>query len=132
MSSRRIVVIALVAAAAAGLIAHSLLWNFVTDDAFISFVYSRNLAKHGQLVFNLGEHVEGYTNFLWTVLLAGLMKVGLQPEIMSRVLGTYCGCTTLFVVARASARLRGEWRLWDALPALILCGVPGFACWSSG
>ena len=41
--------------AALALIAHSLVFNFVTDDAFISFVYSRNLAEHGQLVFNLGE-----------------------------------------------------------------------------
>ena len=132
MNFGRAIVIALLVAAAVALVAHSLVFNFVTDDAFISFVYSRNLAEHGQLVFNLGERVEGYTNFLWTVLLAALMKVGLQPEIMSRVLGTAAGCATLFVVARASARLRGEWKLWDALPSLILCGVPGFACWSSG
>ena len=64
--------VALLVVAAAALVAHSLVFNFVTDDAFISFVYSRNLAEHGQLVFNLGEQpVEGYTNFLWTVLLAG-------------------------------------------------------------
>ncbi|HZS42177.1 MAG TPA: hypothetical protein VFF06_35350 [Polyangia bacterium] len=141
MSSRRIVVIALVAAAAAGLIAHSLLWNFVTDDAFISFVYSRNLARHGQLVFNLGERVEGYTNFLWTVLLAGLLKVGLAPEVMSRVLGTAAAIGTMITCAFASRRVRAnaagagaapEWSAWDALPAIILCGVPGFACWASG
>src|SRR5438034_301247 len=36
------------------LVAHLLVFNFVTDDAFISFVYARNLAQHGQLVFNLG------------------------------------------------------------------------------
>src|SRR3954462_15635353 len=89
-------------------VAHVLVFNFVTDDAFISFVYSRNLARHGQLVFNLGERVEGYTNFLWTVLLAGLMKVGLQPEIMSRVLGTWCAVSTLFVCALGSKWLRGD------------------------
>src|SRR5437763_718543 len=101
MSSRRMLVAAGVAAtlalAAAALVAHSLVWNFVTDDAFISFVYSRNFARHGQLVFNLGERVEGYTNFLWTVLLAAFMKVGLAPEIMSRVLGTAFGAATLGV-----------------------------------
>jgi hypothetical protein len=126
---------ALLAAAAAALIVHSLLWNFVTDDAFISFVYSRNLARHGALVFNLGERVEGYTNFLWTVLLAGLLKVGLAPEVMSRVLGTAAACGTLVVCASASRRLRGadaEWSAWDAAPALFLATVPGFACWASG
>jgi hypothetical protein len=124
---------ALVAVAIVILVAHSLVWNFVTDDAFISFVYSRNLAEHGQLVFNLGERVEGYTNFLWTVILAGFYKIGAQPEIVARVLGTLCGAAGLAVAARLSRRLRGgDWSAWDALPALLLAGVPGYACWSSG
>jgi hypothetical protein len=55
--------------ATAVLVPHALLFDFVSDDAYISFRYARNLAEHGQLVFNLGERVEGYTNFLWTVLL---------------------------------------------------------------
>ena len=60
----------LLGVAAVALVAHSLAYNFVTDDAYISFVFSRNLAEHGQLAFNLGQPVEGYTNFLWTVILA--------------------------------------------------------------
>ena len=54
----------LLAAAAIALVVHSLAYNFVTDDAYISFVFSRNLAEHGELTFNLGQPVEGYTNFL--------------------------------------------------------------------
>src|SRR5262247_1530018 len=102
------VVTALVVVAAAALVAHSLLFNFVTDDAFISFVYSRNLAEHGQLVFNLGDRVEGYTNFLWTVVLGLLMKLGIQPDVASRVLGTACGVATLYVVMRLGEKLRGR------------------------
>jgi hypothetical protein len=132
--SRRTLVYTLTALACAALVVHSLVWNFVTDDAFISFVYSRNLAEHGQLVFNLGERVEGYTNFLWTVLLAGFYKLGLPPEFMSRFLGTLAGCATLFVCTRLSRRLREADidSAWDALPAFLLAGVPGYACWSSG
>jgi hypothetical protein len=44
--------------------------NLTMDDAFISFRYSENLAAGHGLVFNQGERVEGYTNFLWTVLMA--------------------------------------------------------------
>ena len=69
--------------AGAVLLWHSLLYNFVTDDAYISFVYSRNFAQHGELAFNLGDRVEGYTNFSWTVLLGLLMKVGIPPELSS-------------------------------------------------
>ena len=120
---------------AAVLCAHSLAFNFVTDDAFISFVYAKNLLHHGALVFNLDERVEGYTNFLWTLVLTAGMAVRVAPEISSRVLGTLCGALTFVVVAGAARRLRGASEspsVWDALPALILAGIPGYACWSSG
>ena len=42
--------------------------RFVQDDAFITYRYARNLARGEGLVFNPGERVEGYTNFLWTVM----------------------------------------------------------------
>src|SRR5256714_11236242 len=113
--------------ATAVLVPHALYFDFVSDDAYISFRYARNLAEHGQLVFNLGERVEGYTNFLWTVLLAGLYKLGLAPESTSRVLGTAFGAATFVTCAYLSRAIRrGEdWQWWDALPALFLAGVPG-------
>src|SRR5438067_8589447 len=96
-------------------------FNFVTDDAFISFVYARNLAEHGQLVFNLGERVEGYTNFLWTVFLAGWMKLGWRPESSSLFFGHAFAAGTLAVCAWLSHRLwsASRWSAWDALPALL-------------
>lgn len=45
-----------------GYLAH-VTW-FLTDDAFISFRYARNLLEGHGLVFNPGEYVEGYSNFL--------------------------------------------------------------------
>ena len=127
-------------AAAVALVAHSLVFNFVTDDAFISFVYSRNLAEHGKLVFNLGEHpVEGYTNFLWTVLLAALLEA--RPRARAHVARARHRLRRGHARHRAPgcrgacARRRGgdvDWSWWDALPALFLAGVPGYACWSSG
>lgn len=42
----------------------------VIDDAYISFQYAKNLTLGRGLVFNPGELVEGYTNFLWVILLA--------------------------------------------------------------
>lgn len=123
---------ALLVPIAAALVIHSLVFDFVCDDAYISFVYARNLADHGQLVFNLGERVEGYTNFLWTVLLAGFMKLGVAPEIASRVLGTGFGIATLVVVARLMRRLRGAPSLWDLVAPALLAASSGYACWCSG
>jgi arabinofuranosyltransferase len=61
----------LVGAGAALLLAHTtfLTW-FICDDAYISFRYALNLARHGEPFYNPGEAVEGYSNFLWVVFLA--------------------------------------------------------------
>ncbi len=49
------------------------------DDMMVSMRYGRNLAEGHGLVWNAGgEHVEGYTNFLWTLVMAGvhLLPIG--------------------------------------------------------
>ena len=122
----------LLGVAAVVLVVHSLAYNFVTDDAYISFVYSRNLAEHGELSFNLGHPVEGYTNFLWTVVLGALMVAGISPEISSRVLGTACALATLYVVFRIMERALGRKTVWATVPPLLLACSSGFACWTSG
>ena len=115
------------------LIWHSLRYSFVTDDAFISFVYSRNLAEHGELVFNPGmDPVEGYTNFLWTLVLGLLMLVGLQPEVTSLVLGTGFALATLVVVQRTAAHIWQGPSWWDQVAPALLALSAGYACWSSG
>ena len=118
--------------AAVILVVHTFAYNFVTDDAYISFVYSRNLAEHGELTFNLGQYVEGYTNFLWTVLLAGFMKLGIEPEVSCRVLALVCSLVTLWLVTRIMDRALGRPSAWSAVPSLLLACSSGFACWTSG
>jgi arabinofuranosyltransferase len=49
---------------------HQLLFATVTEDALVSFRYALNIADGNGPVFNPGERVEGYTNFLWLVLIA--------------------------------------------------------------
>ncbi len=118
--------------ASAILIWHSLQYDFITDDAYISFVFSRNLAEHGQLAFNPGSPVEGYTNFLWTFVLGVLMLVGIPPEIASRVLGTALGIGGLWMSFRITERLLGRGHGLAGLPPLLLAWSSGYACWSSG
>lgn len=120
------------ALAAAILIWHAQQYDFVTDDAFISFVFSRNLAEHGQLAFNLGDPVEGYTNFLWTFLLGALMVVGIPPELAARVLGVGFGLGVLAVTFRIGERVLGRGHPVAGLAPLLLACSSGFACWSSG
>jgi arabinofuranosyltransferase len=47
--------------------------RFPFDDTFISFRYAEHLASGNGLVWNIGgPHTEGYTNFLFVLLLAGV------------------------------------------------------------
>ena len=54
--------------------------RFIVDDAFISFRYARNLDRGFGLVFNPGEHVEGYSNLLWTLLISIPIRLGLDAS----------------------------------------------------
>ena len=68
----------------------------VAEDAFISFRYARNLVAGAGLVWNPGEApVEGYTNFLWVLLLAGFLVGGLEPGAASQAAGVAAGLATL-------------------------------------
>lgn len=62
---------------------HIFEYFFLTDDAYITFRYLKNFLEGHGLVFNLGEAVEGYTNFLWLLLLAPFSSMGFSPEIVA-------------------------------------------------
>ncbi|MBD3257126.1 hypothetical protein GF377_01740 [candidate division GN15 bacterium] len=76
-----------------------------SDDAFISFRYAKNLVDGLGLVYNAGEQVEAYTNFFWTVLVAGGMWLGIEPIIFSKVVGILFYGITAATLAFASCRL---------------------------
>ncbi len=75
------------------------LWPHVTDDAYISFRYAYNLAVGNGLVFNPGEHVEGFSNPLWTLLLAGFFAAsGFPLPDIARSLGLLSALGTLIIL----------------------------------
>ncbi|GAB4330481.1 MAG: hypothetical protein Kow0099_01070 [Candidatus Abyssubacteria bacterium] len=59
------------------------------EDAFITFRYSKHLAEgYGFGAWNVGgQRVEGYTNFLWMLLLAAGASLGIPAPTLSKVLG---------------------------------------------
>jgi arabinofuranosyltransferase len=56
-------------------------WEQRNDDAFITFRYSRFLADGYGPIFNIGERVEGYTNFLLMLIVAGGIRL-LGPDFV--------------------------------------------------
>ncbi|MFT5441534.1 MAG: arabinofuranosyltransferase [Myxococcota bacterium] len=112
-------------------VAHTVYLACVTEDAFITFRYAENLiAGHG-FVWNPGETpVEGYTNFGWLILCAGILGLGLDLPLASQVIGVAAGLATLLVVYRAG-RLLGWSPLFASAPCLMLAVSGPFATWAS-
>ena len=108
---------------------------FLTDDAFISFRYVRNLLNGYGLVFNVGERVEGYSNFLWLLEIAAIWQVlGIRPEHAAPWLSILFTTLTLALMLWWIARLPGL-RMrglvsWCALA--LVCSSATFAVWTSG
>lgn len=102
------------------------------DDAFTSFRYAKNLINNYGLVYNQGEHVEGYTNFLWTLIIAIFMKIGFQPERLSQVLGTIFSGASIFLLFSLGCKILPKERLFNLISCVFLCANPCFAVWAVG
>ncbi len=104
---------------------------FTGDDAFISFRYARHLSDGMGLVWNPGERIEGYTNFLWVLIIAGALRLGLPPEGTANALGIASGLGVLLILGlRAHRRGWGKPFFW--LAPVALASSRSFTAWSTG
>lgn len=84
--------------------AWSLLW--ASDDAYITFRYAENLARGHGLVYNPGERVEGYTDFLWAVIAAAVIWFKGDPGKATIILNLASFVALLLLIERLGRRLR--------------------------
>lgn len=102
---------------------------FLTDDAYIAFRYvSNSVLGHGY-VWNAPPFmpVEGYTSFLWVVILDLVWRLtGIEPPTAANPLLLACSAATLLLTAWMVQRLplRAELESWRPLwLALVLAYV---------
>lgn len=96
---------------------------FIQDDAFISFRYAENFAQGNGLVWNAGDAkpVEGYTNFLWTLLISAPIALDLNPVLWSMIFGLIFGSGTLFFTYRVSFKITHSH--YASLLSIVLLGT---------
>lgn len=122
----------LVVVAAAVLLAFASWFDFQCDDAFIAFRYAQNWAKHGQIAYNIGERVEGYTSFVWVLLLAALHVASIPVPLAAQLLGAASGILLLVFTARLALRLIPKQPLSVAALLALLAGNACVAAWTLG
>lgn len=121
------------AVGALAVVVHAWWLACVSEDAFISFRFARHLADGLGLVWNPGESpVEGYTNFLWVLLSALGIRLGLDPGGFAQLLGVMAGAAVPVYVYRFGRRLLGLTPPQAAVPLALLAAAGPHAAWSSG
>ncbi len=69
------------------------------EDAAMLMRYAQHLAQTGAIVWNIGASpVDGGTDFLFMLVLAAVVKVGLSVEIAARLTGIVSHVLTVILV----------------------------------
>lgn len=80
----------------------SSLGNWIIDDAGITYAYARNLALGYGLVSQPGlEPIEGYSNFLWLLVISPLFSLGIfDPYIIVKWLSALLVLWSFWIIGR--------------------------------
>jgi hypothetical protein len=102
-------------------------WNCLPrpplEDAAIVLRYAKNLAAGYGIVWNPGaKPVDGTTDFLFLLMVGGLVKAGLQPQAAARILDLVAHGLTIALIYLA-VRKRGVSTRWAALISASYLGI---------
>ncbi|MDW8298294.1 MAG: hypothetical protein RML95_03050 [Anaerolineae bacterium] len=97
--------------------------GYIYDDAYISYRYAVNLANGHGLVWNVGDApTQGYTNFLFVVLIALGVRLGIEAVYTAHLLNAL-GLALISLALYSMARLffaRPYLRILPSLAATLL------------
>ena len=102
---------------------------FFIEDSGISFAYAKHFAEgEGFVAYPGGERVEGFSNPLWTFLMAACYFVGLSVWVSAKVWGAIFGIATLPYIFGVVQRAGVPTRLAMLAPLLLVLS-PNFVIW---
>lgn len=111
---------------------HSITTKFVQDDSFITYRYANNVIRGFGPVFNKGERVEGFTNFLWLMLISLLGLTGLDWNTvipLTQYLGLACGAGAIVFMFLLIRRHSKGHPLLTPLSLLLVSANGAYAYW---
>jgi arabinofuranosyltransferase len=112
---------------------------YFVDDPFISMRFAANLVTRGELSFNPGDRIEGYSNLLHVLMHAAVFKLqGGVPDAVRAIDGaalvvfaaTLLEALLLGVLALRARRQGAEGTAWYCAWVLTMASWP-FAFWAS-
>ena len=98
------------------------------DDAYITLRYAQHWAQGQGPVYNVGERVEGYTNFLWVLTLTPLIGLGIPGTLAVKLLAGLSGAGALCLVWLLGRRIAGR-DSWLGPAAALALALNGTFIW---
>ncbi len=105
--------------------------NFTQDDAYISYRYVANFLNGHGLVYNIGERIEGFTNFGWVIYMILVGGLGFGYIVVSKITGLLLGAGVIvvtFLIARTLFDQNN--RLLAVTSAYLVAANLSLAYWS--
>lgn len=118
--------------------------SHIQDDAYITFRYVKNFIEGNGLVFNIGERVEGYTNFSWALLMSALAKLNFDIINISQNISGFFGVLAviatfyvsgLIVLPRDSSQkkisnIENYDKYFNLIPIILIVFTEAFVYWA--
>ncbi len=107
--------------------------GFYHDDAYITLRYARHFMAGQGIVWNPGEYVQGYTNFLQLLFVSSLGELGIDLQSASRIIGvvSIAALAAAMLLFRTINRGGACERLWHIPVILVMTSAP-LLVWSLG
>ena len=97
------------------------------EDAAMNMRYAEHIAGGYGVVWNIGEPpVDGATDFLFTVILSALIKIGISIEFGARLFALFAHLATVFIIYAAIRIIHNSKRSIAAFTAAYFAIGPGF------
>lgn len=115
--------------------------NFTVDDVFISFRYAEQVFHGHGYVYNIGEYVEGYSNWLWVTILAGVASFGLNRDTdlfamlwSARAISFFVAVGNVVLIHRLGKKFLSESQsvLVRYIPFLLVTTSGAYSLWTMG
>lgn len=104
--------------------------SFIQDDAYISYRYIENFLNGDGLVYNIGERVEGFTNFGWVVYLILWGALGLNYIFISQITGFLFGAGIIVLTYFIAMSVFGKNKLLSSVSIMLVAFNLSLANWS--
>jgi hypothetical protein len=113
--------------------------NFTVDDVFIPLRYAQNLFEGNGLVYNPGEYVEGYSDPIWVLAMAGFMTwvpPNADPMFMlwvAKIFSAVFGIGSIiltYVVVQKYFKGNPKVLLYSSIAVFMLATNANYVAWS--